>query len=74
MSTDPNLESDHTPDSEPDMAEDFGLDAAPGTKGKHAFGAGLSGDVQGNTVGEANDPDTYHDAPRSGASTGGGGL
>ena len=73
MSTDPNLESDHTPDSEPDMAEDFGLDAEPGSKGKHAFGAGLSGDIQGNTVG-ANDPDTYHDAPSSGAKTGGGGV
>lgn len=74
MSTDPNLSSDDAPDAQPDMAEDFGLDAEPGTKGKHAFGAGLSGDIQGNTVGSANDPDTYRDAPRTGAKTGGGGV
>ena len=55
------------------MAENFGLDAEPGTKGVKASGAGLSGGVSGNTTG-ANDPDTYRDAPSSGAKTGGGGL
>ena len=60
-------------DDIPDMAENFGLDAEPGTKGVKAFGAGLSGHVSGNTVG-GNDPDTYRDAPAAGAKTGGGGL
>lgn len=61
-------------DDIPDMAENFGLDAEPGTKGVKAFGAGLSGDVHGNTTRGSNDPDTYRDAPASGAKTGGGGL
>ena len=55
------------------MAENFGLDAEPGTKGVKASGAGLSGGVSGNATG-GNDPDTYRDAPSSGAKTGGGGL
>ncbi len=63
-----------SPDPIDHMAENFGLDAAPGTKGVKASGAGLSGDVHGNTAGVANDPDTYHDSPSSGAKTGGGGV
>ena len=62
-----------SPDPLDHMAENFGLDAEPGTKGVKASGAGLSGGVSGNTTG-SNDPDTYRDAPRSGAKTGGGGL
>jgi hypothetical protein len=63
-------------DDAPDMATDFGLDAEPGTEGKHAVGAGLSGDIGGNTARSANNPDTYngpgtHDG---GAQTGGGGV
>ncbi len=62
-----------SPDPLDHMAENFGLDAAPGTKGVKASGAGLSGDVSGNSV-SGDDPDTYRDAPSSGAKTGGGGL
>lgn len=72
------IDGSHTPstdpDAVPDMGENFGLDAEPGTKGVKAFGAGLSGDVGGNSARGSNDPDTYRDAPASGASTGGGGL
>ena len=56
------------------MAENFGLDAEPGTKGVKASGAGLSGDVGGNTIRSSNDPDTYGGAGNEGATTGGGGL
>ena len=63
-----------SPDPLDHMAENFGLDAEPGTKGVKASGAGLSGSVTGNTLAGDNDPDTYRDAPSSGARTGGGGL
>ncbi len=63
-----------SPDPLDHMVENFGLDAEPGTKGVKAGGAGLSGDVQGNTAGAATDPDTYRDAPARGAKTGGGGV
>ncbi len=62
------------PNAVPDMTENFGLDAEPGTKGVKAFGAGLSGDIGGNTARSSSDPDTYRDAPSSGAKTGGGGV
>lgn len=62
-----------SPDPIDHMAENFGLDAEPGTKGVKASGAGLDGSVSGNTV-PGNDPDTYRDAPRTGAKTGGGGI
>ncbi len=55
------------------MAENFGLDAEPGTKGVKASGAGLDGSVHGNAL-SGNDPDTYRDAPATGAKTGGGGI
>lgn len=65
-----------TDDDVPDMAEDFGLDAEPGSKGKKASGAGLSGSVGGNTIRSANNPDTYGGTgkPGGGADTGGAGL
>lgn len=63
-----------SPDPIDHMAENFGLDAAPGTKGVKASGAGLSGDVHGNSISGDTDPDTYRDAPGRGAKTGGGGL
>ncbi|HEX9953224.1 MAG TPA: hypothetical protein VGB53_15745 [Rubricoccaceae bacterium] len=56
------------------MAENFGLDAEPGTKGVKASGAGLSGDIGGHTARSSSDPDTYRDAPDSGARTGGAGV
>lgn len=74
LATDRTRPSSTDPDAVPDMGENFGLDAEPGTKGVKAFGAGLSGDVGGNSAGGGNDPDTYRDAPRTGAKTGGGGL
>ena len=74
FATDENQAPASDPDAVPDMGENFGLDAEPGTKGVKAFGAGLSGDVGGNSAGGSNDPDTYRDAPSSGAKTGGGGL
>ncbi len=78
------MDDDHTNDDQdgtisdsPDpidhMAENFGLDAAPGTKGVKASGAGLDGSVHGNAL-SGNDPDTYRDAPATGAKTGGGGI
>ena len=75
MNDDLDLNDDTADDDIPDMAEDFGLDAEPGTKGKKAFGAGLSGEVGGNTIRSSNDPDTYGGAGNpDGATTGGGGL
>lgn len=69
----PDDDATHLPDDLPDAGENFGLDAAPGTKGVKATGIGL--DADGNATGvPGNDPDTYRDAPRSGAKTGGGGL
>ena len=78
MDTDRTDDQDGTISDSPDpidhMAENFGLDAEPGTKGVKASGAGLSGDVSGNSLAGSNDPDTYRDAPARGAKTGGGGL
>ena len=63
-----------SPDPLDHMAENFGLDAEPGTKGVKASGAGLSGDVAGHTLRSSNDPDTYGGAGNAGATTGGAGL
>ena len=73
MSTHDHKKPANLPTDVPDAGEDFGLDAEPGTKGKKATGIGL--DATGNATGvPGNDPDTYRDAPHTGAATGGGGI